>query len=174
MAADHLAYKEEFHRSLQGHWKSVSPEAMGGFWATREFVIDAERWSVQFRTYGEAEPESSLLFTLSVGGFYVLGGPSTKVDGAYEGIFPALHRDILVESSLGALFFSKMGLPWTAGEKRSLVSESAGFVPSLMEGMGEYDLVAINDGNLFFGDRSGDLTKQRPERLTPFALQRLS
>jgi hypothetical protein len=42
-----------------------------------------------------------------------------------------------------------------------------------MQNMGEYDLVAIRNGQLFFGDRSGDLSKARPDKLTPYPLRRL-
>jgi hypothetical protein len=41
-----------------------------------------------------------------------------------------------------------------------------------MQAMGEYGLVALRGQRLFFGDRAGDLTKARPEKLTAYPLIR--
>lgn len=157
--------------SITGHWKSVTPEAAGPITATREFEIRKDTWSVVFRAFADAEA-SQPLFRIEVGGAYAIGGPSAKVSGAYEGIFPATRRDLTAESPAGVAMFAGMGCTLEEGLTKHLVNEGCGFLPSLMQAMGEYDLVALKDGQLFLGDRAGDLTKARPEKLTPFPLVR--
>ena len=62
------------------------------------------------------------------------------------------------------------GFELAVGAPKNLAAEGCGFVPSLMQGIGEYDLAAVQAGQLFFGDRSGDLSKSRPAALYPFPL----
>ena len=154
---------------LSGRWASVAPEAQGKLFVTRDFTFEGESWGVRYRAFGDAEAKMPL-FSLDVGGVYVIGGPSATVAGAYEGIFPATHRKITAESEAGAAMFAGMGCTLKVGESKALVSEPCGFVPSQMQAMGEYDLVAIKDGQFFFGERAGDLTKARPTALYPFPL----
>ena len=156
---------------LDGHWVSAAPEAQGPLFATRDFTFDGDGWSVLYSAYGDQDATAPL-FTLEVGGHFVLGGPSATVEGATEGVFPATHRRISAQSEAGAAMFAGMGCTLMVGEAKDLTTEGCGFVPSLMSAMGEYDLVAVRDGQLFFGDRSGDLTKARPTALTPYPLVR--
>jgi hypothetical protein len=156
---------------LSGHWQSTATEPSGPVFAKRSFHFEKDRWSIVFHAYADAQA-SVPLFTLDVGGVFVVGGPSTKVTGAYEGIFPATHRQVVADSDAGVALFASMGCTLRKGVAQALLAEGCGFVPGLMQAMGEYDLVAIKDGKLFFGDRAGDLTKVRPDKLTPFALQR--
>ena len=156
---------------ITGHWKSAGPEPQGPITATREFQIADGKWSVVFRGFGDAATTAPL-FRLEVGGVYVVGGPSATVAGASEGIFPAIRRDLTAESPAGVAMFAHMGCTLESGVTKALTNEGCGFVPPLMQAMGEYDLVAIKDGQLFFGDRSGDLTKARPMALGAFPLVR--
>ena len=155
--------------AITGHWRSAAPEAQGGIFATRDFHIDGDRWSVTFRAFAD-QAASQPLFRIDVAGAYVLGGPSASVTGAHEGIFPAIKRDLTAESPAGVALFASMGCTLENGVTKHLVSEGCGFLPALMQAMGEYDLVALKDGQLYFGDRAGDLTKARPAALTPFPL----
>lgn len=154
---------------LAGHWMSAAPEPQGKLFVTRDFTFEGQNWGVSYRAFGDAEAKMPL-FSLDVGGVFVIGGPSAAVEGAYEGIFPATHRKITAESEAGAALFAGMGCTLKVGEPKALVSEPCGFVPSQMQAMGEYDLVAIKGGQFFFGERSGDLTKARPTALYPFPL----
>lgn len=157
--------------ALTGTWHSVAPEAMGNLHALRHFVISSDHWKVRFNAFADAQARQPL-FTLEVGGVYTLGGASPTVSGAWEGVFPAQYRRITADSEAGVALFAAMGCTLRAGTPLALVSQSCGFVPSLMTAMGEYDLVAIKDDQLFFGDRSGDLTRSRPNKLTPHPLRR--
>ena len=157
--------------SIDGHWISASAEAQGGIYATREFHIEGDRWSVVFLAFAD-EAASQPLFRIDVSGAYVIGGPSAAVDGAHEGIFPALQRDLTALSAGGVAMFVGMGCTLEEGVVKHLLDEACGFLPPLMQAMGEYDLVAVREDRLYFGDRSGDLTKARPTALTPFPLVR--
>lgn len=156
---------------LNGHWTSAAPEAQGQLFAARDFAFDGNTWSVTYRAFADAQGKMPL-FTLNVGGVFVLGGPSPTVSGAYEGVFPALRREIVAESEAGVAMFAGMGCKLEVGAPKVLLAEPCGFVPSQMQAMGEYDLVMLKNGQLFFGDRSGDLTKARPTALTPYPLVR--
>lgn len=156
---------------LSGHWRSAVPEAQGKLFVTRDFTFTDHTWVVSYRAFRDAEAKLPL-FTLDVGGVFVLGGPSIVVAGAFEGIFPATHRNIIADSAWGVAMFGQLGCKLKVGVVKALVSEPCGFVPSQMQAMGEYDLVAIRNGQLFFGERSGDLSKERPKLLYPFPLVR--
>lgn len=157
--------------SIDGHWISESPEAQGGVFATREFQIEGDRWSVIFHAFAD-RAASQPLFRIDVAGVYVIGGPSATVDGAHEGIFPAIRRDLTALSAAGVTMLAGIGCTVEEGVVKHLVNEACGFLPPLMQAMGEYDLVSLQEDRLYFGDRSGDLTKSRPTALTPFPLVR--
>lgn len=157
--------------SIDGRWISVAPEAQGGIYATREFQFDDGRWSVIYRTFAD-EAASQPLFRIDVAGAYVIGGPSASIEGAHSGIFPALQRDLTAESPAGVALFAGMGCTLEEGVVTHLIDKGCGFLPPLMQAMGEYDLIALRDDQLFLGDRTGDLSKARPAALTPFPLVR--
>lgn len=156
---------------IAGRWQSAAPEAAGPVFATRDFTLTDREWSVVFRAYADAAGTAPL-FTLQVGGVYVLGGPAPAVPGAVEAVFPAERRSVTADSAAGVAFFAGQGCSLTLGQPQPLVDRGCGFVPGLMQAMGEYDLVALRDGALFFGDRTGDLTRARPQRLTDYPLVR--
>lgn len=158
---------------IQGQWSSAAPEHYGSHHATRSFVIGEHAWQVRYQAYADAQGRQPL-FTLRVSGVYVLGEASVKVDGAREGIFPALSRHLTADSPAGVQLFASMGCHLVQGQETALLNTGCGFVPGVMQSMGEYDLVALTQGQLYFGDRAGDLTKVRPARLTPYPLLRRS
>lgn len=140
-------------------------------YVTRAFTLTDKEWAVVFHAFGDAQGAQPL-FTLNVGGIYVIGPASARVPGAYDAVFPADRRHITADSAQGVAMFAGMGCSLNQGEETALMQKGCGFLPGLMEAMGEYDLVAIKDGQLFFGDRSGDLTKVRPAFLTALPLVR--
>jgi hypothetical protein len=157
--------------SIKGRWKSVGLEHDGKFYSKRKFAISSKNWKVESKTFADAEGKAPL-FTIRVSGFYALGSASAKVPGAFDGVFPAMSRSLTAESPAGVKMFADMGCKLEQGKAMDLRLQSCGFVPSLTQAMGEYDLAAIQNGKLFFGDRSGDLSKARPEKLTPHPLER--
>ena len=156
---------------IQGGWRSAAPENYGSHHATRSFVITEREWQVHYQAYADSQGQQPL-FTIRAKGVYALGEPSAKVGGAREGIFPVLSRSVTADSDAGVQMFASMGCRLERGRETFLLNAGCGFVPGLMQVMGEYDLVAQSQGQLFFGDRAGDLSKARPEKLTPFPLLR--
>lgn len=156
---------------IQGQWASVGPENYGNHHATRSFSITDREWRVRYQAYADPQGQKPL-FTVRVIGVYALGEPSSNVKGAREGIFPALSRSLTADSDAGVQLFASMGCHLLIGKETFLLNTGCGFVPGLMQVMGEYDLVAQINGQLFFGDRAGDLSKARPDKLTPFPLLR--
>ena len=157
--------------SLVGHWYSEQVENYGNVFATREFRFTQQEWFVIYRTFADKSGKQPL-FTINVTGVYVLGDKSAKVAGAYEGIFPALHRSITAESAAGKALFAQQGCELKLGLALSLVNTGCGFVPGIMQAMGEYDLVAVQANKIYFGERAGDLTKARPDKLTTYPVVR--
>jgi hypothetical protein len=149
----------------------VGPENYGSHHATRSFSITQRDWRVLYQAYADPQGQQPL-FTIRVTGVYALGDPSPTVAGAREGIFPALSRSLTADSDAGVQMFASMGCRLARGQETPLLNTGCGFVPGLMQVMGEYDLVAQVGGQLFFGHRAGDLSKARPDKLTPFPLLR--
>lgn len=156
---------------IRGQWRSVAPENYGNHYATRAFTVADGQWQVRYQAYADAQGRQPL-FTIRVQGWYVLGEPSQKVPGAHEGNFPARTRSLTADSESGVQMFASMGCALQPGQEKFLVNTGCGFVPGVMQVMGEYDLAALRDGQLFFGDRASDLSKARPDRLTPHPLAR--
>ncbi|MFZ1891797.1 MAG: hypothetical protein WAU37_06385 [Formosimonas sp.] len=157
--------------NIKGQWTSEALENNGPVYATRTFTLTNSQWRVVYHAYADEQGQLPL-FTIKAGGFYVIGDASTLLDGVYEGVFPANHRFLTADSAAGVQMFANMGCSLTQGKQTALLNQGCGFVPGLMQAMGEYDLIAIRDGQLFFGDRAGDLTKTRPLKLTPYPLVR--
>ncbi len=157
---------------IVGRWQSEAPENYGGHFATRSFVMSDREWQVTYRTYADLQGKQAL-FTIRVNGYYTLGEASAKVPGAFEGIFPARSRSITAESEAGVQIFAQMGCQLQQGQEKFLINTGCGFVPGVMQIMGEYDLAALKGEKLFLGDRTGDLSKSRPEKLTPYPLVRV-
>ena len=157
--------------SIDGHWVSVAPENIGGPFATREFTFDGPAWRVAFRTFADAAMTQPG-FTIDVSGFYRVGGESTAVPGAWNGIFAAFDKTVTAHSPEAVAMFAGMGCTLVIGQPFDLTDQACGFLHASMDAMGEYDLVALQGEQLFLGDRSADLTKIRPTMLTPFPLIR--
>lgn len=170
-AANPVPGNASLRQEISGQWASTAPESYDHIHATRHFSLTSRRWAVKFQVYADAGGTQPL-FHLNVGGPYTLGGPSATVAGATEGIFPADHRLITADSPAAVQLFASQGCTLQLGKPLALTTHGCGFVPGLMQNMGEYDLVALKEGQLFFGDRRGDLSKGRPDKLTPYPLQR--
>ncbi len=157
--------------ALPGRWRSVGLEHYGNHHATRSFEFTDQDWQVTYQAWADAQGRQPL-FTIRVQGGYTLGEASAKVDGAREGVFPARSRRLSADSDAGVQLFASMGCTLVKGQVVALVNTGCGFVPGVMQVMGEYDLVAFRQGQLYLGDRGGDLSKARPAKLTPYPLLR--
>lgn len=157
-------------QSLDGRWTSVAPEINGEIYGFRDFVFDGREWSVDFAAFGNAEG-TVLLFTATLSGTYVLGS-AAAVEGAREAVFHVSERSVEADGPAGVDMFAAMGCVLREGVAMDLTSESCGFLPSVMASGVEYDVVALQGEELFLGERSGDLSKTRPEALIAYPLVR--
>jgi hypothetical protein len=149
---------------LSGTWESPEPQNLGQMHALGAFVFDGDTWSTTFHAFADAGT-SQPLFTVEVGGTYVLGAPSEAVNDAVEAVFHVSRRVLTAEGEAGAALFGSMGCDIAAGETRPLVSEGCGFLSPVMQAGAEYDLVRVEGDTLTLGDRSADLSRERPAML---------
>lgn len=169
------------HTALIGRWASPTPETIANadgstIYGIRDFRFATETWSVRFSAYGDAQA-SYPLFTLRAEGSYRIGADSAAVPGAHEADF-AFHARYLTahaEQFVDLLNSAdSAGTTWVTGSERDISANGALFFPSVAAAPVEYDLVALRDGMLYLGDRSGDLSTVRPVLLGRDPLGRLS
>ena len=166
---------------LVGQWESPVCEAYddgagGTNYLTRDFTLSASSWNLVFTVFGD-EGCTYPLFSGEIDGPYTLTGPSTSVSGAVEGEFgfeqvawtahdPGI-ADFLTSSSCGAE-------AWEVGVAQD-VSETGciGVAHPVAECPAEYDLVALEDGQLFFGERITNMCapEGRPAALVAYGLE---
>lgn len=157
-------------QELDGRWISAAPENIGQMHAIRDFTFDDGRWSVDFVGFADAEATAPL-FTATVSGTYVIGGDA-QVDEAWSAVFHIAARSVTANSPAGVSMFESLGCRLDEGVAMDLTVDGCGFLPSVMASAVEYDLIAIHDDQLFLGDRSGDLSLERPGKLIRYPLVR--
>lgn len=153
--------------TLQGQWVSETPENMGSFYATRAFEFTQDKWSITFDAFAD-EGATTLLFSVDVAGTYVVGADSA-VEGAQDAVFHISTREVTA-SEIGVGIFADMGCTLVSGEAKDLRNEACGFLPSVMQSAIEYDLISLQNEQLFLGERTGDLSKERPSALIAYPL----
>jgi hypothetical protein len=165
MASPGPAVADELEaRQLIGEWRSLGPENMGQLYGVRDFTLTETHWALRFQAYGDAEAKAPL-FTLRIEGQYLVGGASATVEGASEATFSYTSRHLTADSDAGVDMFKGMGCELDKGVEADISKVGCGFIPSIIASGVEYDLVKLDGDTLFFGDRSGDLSKARPEKL---------
>ncbi|MGL4237097.1 hypothetical protein [Tabrizicola sp.] len=154
---------------IDGRWVSVAPENFGGPFALREFTFEGDAWRIVLKTFAD-EAMTEPQFTLDVAGYYRLGAESMAVPGAWNGVFAAFDKTLTAHSAETVEMFGSVGCTLVVDQPFDLTDSACGFFHATMDNMGEYDLIAMRDGQLFLGERSGDLTKARPTALIPYPL----
>jgi hypothetical protein len=169
----------EGNTTLSGRWISVQPEPIPNadgstMYGVRDFTFTDETWALRFSAYGD--PDAAYpLFTLRAEGHYTLGEPSAAVPDAREAEFLFAKRLFTANGEPFVELLNGAGAgspPWMPGVEQDVSATGALFIPSLAQAPVEHDLVALRDGALFLGDRSGDLSKTRPTTLGTFPLIR--
>lgn len=155
-------------KEIQGRWKSESIENLGQIYGHRDFNFDQDSWSITFKAFGDAEGNLEL-FRLNVGGSYIIGNGSDS-EGQSPANFTVLHRTIQTGTEAGKTMFESMRCALEINREKDLTNEACGFIPAIMASGIEYDLLSLKDNKLYLGDRSGDLSKERPEKLTAYPL----
>jgi hypothetical protein len=159
-------------KDLIGRWVSPSPEPMpmpdgNTLYNLRDFILTEKAWAMLFTAYGD--PGATFkLFTLRIEGTYNLGAASTDVPGARNADFHFAGRYLTANAQpmLDMFKGAKAGDGnWQLGVEQDVSKTGCLFIPSVAQAPVEYDLVRRDGDNLFFGDRSADLTKARPKKL---------
>ena len=166
---------------IRGAWASERCEtfrnADGASNLKRGLRVDEETWRMRIDFYAD-EDCANALFGLEVEGPYDLGPKSMTLRDATTARFDLRTITLFAMSPESAAAFEKAGCGsggWTTGEGQ-VVSERGclGLVPTIGECPVEYDIVKIEDGRLYFGDRSQGLCvpDRYPESFAPLPLTR--
>ncbi len=156
-------------KDLVGHWVSAAPENYGQFFATREFVLTERAWNIAFRAYADSNATQAL-WTLRVDGHYRLGAAHKTEAGARDANFYATKKYITAyNADLLKVFAGDRN--WNLGTEYDFSRTGAGFFEKVIPEP-ELDLVKLENNQLFLGDRSIDLIKQRALKASAYPLVR--
>ena len=165
---------------LAGRWASGGCEAYddgqgGKSYLTRDFTLTAETWALDLGIFGD-EACSYALFTVQITGPYTLGGLSQTVAGATEGDFTFGSIVWTAKDQGLADTFTGAGCGAAAWEVDVPQDVSAtgciGVAHPIAECPTDHDVVALTDGQLFFGERITNMCEVsgRPQALGPYGL----
>jgi hypothetical protein len=164
--------------ALAGRWISpCTPNESGAF--TLDFTLSADRWSVDYATFGDAACSAAFL-TVHIAGPYEITGPSS-VEGAREARFAFDEKTVTAHAEGAVGFLASLGEAcggpgtWELGVARDV---GAAGCPALgqrpiADCPADYDLVSVTATELRFGDRPADNDMCSPER-RPTALSGLA
>lgn len=167
---------------LNGNWTSEKCESMpngqgGETYFTRTFPMTDKEWKIDFTVFGDKDC-SQALFTLDVVGDWELRGKSKAVKGAHNAWFGFKTRTLTAKSE-GAVGFMNKGSfcgksDWKVGEAVDIHTTGCAQIGAkpVADCKGEHDLVKLDGGKWFLGDRSGNMCKKGgyPTKLYPIAL----
>lgn len=155
-------------REIRGVWvsaaieRSTSPRGEVS-WRRRVFEIGAREFRVTIDVFGDAAATDRRL-TLEFVGPWRLGAPSARVAGAVEADFGHTAWYLTVRSPALLARVSVAGctdVPWALDVAQDVSARGCLGIASVADCPSEYDIVAIRDGRLVFGDRV--VTPCRPE-----------
>ncbi|HEY5502657.1 MAG TPA: hypothetical protein VIJ97_05040 [Candidatus Anoxymicrobiaceae bacterium] len=163
---------------LDGSWASESTEefltASGGkVYVSRELSIEGGSWSITFTVLaGDSSGEKA--YSIRGAGTLDLGGEPLDAPGAriadfnFETRTLTPHNQMYVDMFRGSLCSGS----WAVDEEHDVSKEGCLFVPSVCDCPTEYDIVKLEDGKLYLGDRSSDLcdADHRPTAVNPYPL----
>lgn len=165
---------------LAGRWASGGCEAYddgqgGKSYLTRDFTLTADTWTLNLGLFGD-EACSYALFTVEINGPYSLGGLSEIVPGATEGDF-AFGSIVWTAQDQGlADTFTGAGCgtnAWEVGVPQDVSATGCiGVAHPIAECPTDHDVVALANGQLFFGERITNMCELagRPKALGPYGL----
>lgn len=165
---------------LAGQWVSPVCEAYddgagGKNYLTRDFTLTESSWNLVFTAFGD-EACSYPLFSGEIEGPYALTGPSDAIADAVEGEFGlASVTWTALDAGIAEYFTSAAcgSAAWEVGVAQD-VSETGciGVAHPVSACPVEYDVVAIDEGQLFFGERITNMCEPvgRPAALVSYGL----
>ncbi|MBM3382144.1 MAG: hypothetical protein FJY29_06870 [Betaproteobacteria bacterium] len=167
---------------LTGTWTSEKCESMpngqgGETYFTRTFPMTNKEWKIDFTVFGDKDCTQAL-FTLDVAGDWELRGKSKAVKGAHNAFFGFKTRTLTAKADGAVQFMNQAGFcgkkDWKVGEAVDINSTGCAQIGAkpITDCKGEHDLVKVDEGKVFLGDRGGDMCKKRnyPKKLYPVAL----
>jgi hypothetical protein len=161
---------------LLGKWVSAALEPNTNpdgsvTYVKREFTFPGgNQWSLLFSGFGDAGGTFPLLTGRAVGTFD-LGEPSVAVPGAREANFHFSKKYFTVfYQGIVDMFNGGSTGDWKVGVERDISETGCPFFPSVAQAAQEYDLLKFDAPNLYFGDRSQDLSirANRPTKLIAY------
>jgi hypothetical protein len=155
----------------QGKWVSAAPENTGSGFAKRAFNLTSNRWTLRYTAFAD-EAQSQPVFHIDIAGHYLVGRPSANIEGTRDAVFTYTSRTVTPLSPAGVALFAGAGCTTRLGQATDATLTGCGFVPSVMASAVEYDLVSVVGSQMRLGDRAGDLSRERPAKLSDFALVR--
>ncbi len=159
------------HAPWQGKWISATAEDIGSGFANRSFDLGENDWTLAFTLYAD-EAQSQAVFRIEFAGRYLVGGPSAYVADAQEAVFQYASRSVTPLSEGAVAMFAAAGCTTRLAQPMDATLTGCGFVPSVIASAVEYDLISITGVEMRLGDRSGDLARERPAKLSDFPLIR--
>jgi Adenomatosis polyposis coli down-regulated 1 len=156
-------------KQIKGTWVSAAAEDLGnGTFGTRYFKLKKDQWEIRFTLYLDAAAQQPV-FTFRAVGSYDVQGPSKVVAGASNAVFHFSKKYLTLETDDAALLqnFGFAGLGFVKGNEQDISASGASFLPSVAAYGQEYDLLKLDQGQLFFGMRSNDMSSEdkRPTAL---------
>lgn len=167
-------------KDLAGRWVSqgceVYPDGKGGEnYLTRDFTLTEKEWSLDLTIFGDKEC-SYPLFSSAIHGAFSLGGLSGKVEGATEGEFGIDSNDWTAHDQGLADTFTASGCggaAWEVEKAQDVTGTGCiGVAHAKASCPEEFDVVAIDGDELFFGQRITDMCAEagRPTALGAFGV----
>src|SRR5688572_14604876 len=167
---------------IRGAWASAGCEVFGNADGSsnlkRKLRVDEEAWQMRITFYAGKDCAKEL-FGLEVEGPYDLGPKAMTPRDATTARFDLRSITLVASSPEYASQFEKAGCgsgAWTVGEGQAITERGClGLAPTSGECPVEYDIVKLEDGRLFFGDRSQGLCvpDRYPDSFSPMPLERV-
>lgn len=177
-----LWWDERTLPDVRGRWAGEPCEEIrsgdGVSHVRRDLRLGVEDWNLSIDFYRDASCTEAM-HGLDVIGLYDLGPKSMQVRGATTARFE-LGKVLLTPRSPDAVAaFEEAGCAsgrWKPDEPQEVTQFGCrGLTPTRRECPVEYDIVKIQDGALYLGDRSEGLcdVERYPKRFAPHALRRM-
>ena len=159
-------------RDLIGRWVSAQPENLDQFYGIRDLVLTEHAWALIFTVHDD-EKGHIRLFSVRAEGTYHLSNTQASLPGAHYITLRFIKRYVTVfMPAMLEIFKRGNTLTWALGQEVNVSLTGANHVPSVSAVPIEYDLVKLEGNQLWLGDRSIDLSKQRAQKLDPYPLNR--
>lgn len=162
--------------TLHGTYVSTAPEPWYGGFGTREFIFADGQWSLIF-THALDPQMTQRTFQFRTGGGYALTGPS-KVPGAFEATFDEDWKRVTLLTTIpeviAGLGVGACNLPHNL--ETDISANGCGPWKSVAACGQDHDLLAMDEGGLYFGQRPADndmcTPAGRPTALLPAVVAR--